>query len=76
MSWFRTGVAEKYRLVQDTYETIKTMMRCAVGVPDYFKVYVGMHQGLAFCPIFLDRLTDEVSQESPWRMMCADDIEL
>ena len=56
----KSGVAEKYvRVVQDMYESWKTMVRCAVGVTEEFKV---------------DRLTDEVREESPWTMMFADDI--
>ena len=54
------------------------MVRCAVGVTEEFKVEVGLHQGSALSPFLfamvMDRLTDEVRQESPWTMMFADDI--
>ncbi|KAK2913101.1 hypothetical protein Q8A73_007214 [Channa argus] len=74
-----SGVAEKYvRAVQDMYESCKTVVRCAVGVTEEFKVEVGLHQGSALSPflfaLVMDRLTDEVRQESPWTMMFADDI--
>ncbi|XP_062865903.1 uncharacterized protein LOC134328668 [Trichomycterus rosablanca] len=75
----KSGVVEKYvRLVQDMYEDSRTVVRCAVGVTDSFKVEVGLHQGSALSPflfaLVMDRLTDEVRQESPWTMMFADDI--
>ena len=44
-------------------------MRCALGVTEDFKVEVGLHQGSALspflCVMVMDRLTDEVRQESP-----------
>ena len=55
-----------------------TVVRCAVGVTEKFKVELGPHQGSALSPflfaVVMDRLTDEVRQESPWTMMFADDI--
>ncbi|KAK2899776.1 hypothetical protein Q8A73_012905 [Channa argus] len=46
-----SGVAEKYvRVVQDMYESCKTVVRCAVGVTEEFKVEVGLHQGSALSP--------------------------
>uniref|UniRef100_A0A3B3HUS4 ribonuclease H n=1 Tax=Oryzias latipes TaxID=8090 RepID=A0A3B3HUS4_ORYLA len=74
-----SGVAEKYvRVVQDMYERSMTVVRCAVGQTEEFKVEVGLHQGSALSPflfaMLMDRLTDEVRQESPWTMMFADDI--
>lgn len=60
------------------YESCKTVVRCAIGVTEELKVEVGRHQGSAFSLFLLakvmDRLTDEVRQESPWSMMFADDI--
>ena len=50
------------------YESSLTVVKCAVGVKDGFKVEAGPHQGLALSLLFAmvtDRLTDEVSQESP-----------
>ena len=45
---------------------------------DTFKVEVGLHQGSALSPFLfameMDRLTDEIRQESQWNMMFADDI--
>ncbi|KAK3548852.1 hypothetical protein QTP70_021037 [Hemibagrus guttatus] len=75
----KSGVAEKYvRVVQDMYERSRTVVRCAVGQTEEFKVEVGLHQGSALSPflfaIVMDQLTEEVRQESPWTMMFADDI--
>ncbi|KAK3549335.1 hypothetical protein QTP70_034565 [Hemibagrus guttatus] len=75
----KSGVAEKYvRVVQDMYERSRTVVRCAVGQTEEFKVEVGLHQGSALSPflfaIFMDQLSEEVRQESPWTMMFADDI--
>ena len=72
-------MTEKYvRVVQDMYGSCKTVARCAMGVTEEFKVEVGLHQGSALSPFLfamvMDRLTDEVRQESPWTMMFADDI--
>ena len=68
-----SGVVEKYvRVLQDMYESCKTVVRCAVGVTEKFKVEVGLHQGSVLSPFLfsmvIDRLTDEVRQESPWTM--------
>ncbi|KAK3514176.1 hypothetical protein QTP70_005260 [Hemibagrus guttatus] len=47
----KSGVAEKYvRVVQDMYERSRTVMRCAVGQTEEFKVEVGLHQGSALSP--------------------------
>ncbi|KAK3559379.1 hypothetical protein QTP86_012788 [Hemibagrus guttatus] len=75
----KSGVAEKYvRVVQDMYERCRTVVRCAVGQTEEFKVEVGLHQGSALSPflfaIVMDQLSEEVRQESPWTMMFADDI--
>ena len=75
----KSQVAEKYvKVVQDMYENSVTTVRCAVGMTEGFKVEVGLHQGSALSPFLfamvMDRLTDEVRQESPWNMMFADDI--
>ena len=63
-------MAEKYvKVVQDMYEDSVTTVRCAVGMTEGFKVEVGLHQGSALSPFLfamvMDRLTDEVRQESP-----------
>ncbi|KAK3530027.1 hypothetical protein QTP86_009918 [Hemibagrus guttatus] len=75
----KSGVAEKYvRVVQDMYERSRTVVRCAVGQTEEFKVEVGLHQGSALSPflfaIVMDQLSEEVRQESPWTMMFADGI--
>ncbi|KAK3535759.1 hypothetical protein QTP70_021074 [Hemibagrus guttatus] len=75
----KSGVAEKYvRVVQDMYERSRTVVRCAVGQTEEFKVEVGLHQGSALSPflfaIVMDLLSEEVRQESPWTMMFADNI--
>ena len=61
------------RLVQDMYESSITVVMCAIGVMDGFKLEVGLHQGSALSPfsfaMVMDRLTDEVRQESLWTMM-------
>ena len=52
-------------------------VRSAVGVTEEFKVEVGLLQGSALSPFLfmvMDRLTDEVRQESPWTMMFTDAI--
>ncbi|KAK3546774.1 hypothetical protein QTP86_001526 [Hemibagrus guttatus] len=75
----KSGVAEKYvRVVQDMYERSRTVVRCAVGQTEEFKVEVGLHQGSALSPFLfamvMDQLSEEVRQESPWTMVFADDI--
>ncbi|KAK3511908.1 hypothetical protein QTP70_027669, partial [Hemibagrus guttatus] len=75
----KSGVAEKYvRVVQDMYERSRTVVRCAVGQTEEFKVEVVLHQGSALSPflfaIVMDQLSEEVRQESPWTIMFADDI--
>ena len=75
----KSGIVEKYvQLVQDMCEGRETVMRCAVGTTESFKVKVGLQQGSALNPflfaVILDRLTDEVRREPPWTMLFADDI--
>ena len=75
----KSGIAEKYvRLVQDMYEGSKTVVSCAVGTTESFKVKVGLHQGSALSPflfaVIMNRLTDELRRESPWTILFADDI--
>ncbi|KAK3568240.1 hypothetical protein QTP86_002002 [Hemibagrus guttatus] len=64
----KSGVAEKYvRVVQDMYERSRTVLRCAVGQTEEFKVEVGLHQGSALSPFLfamvIDQLSEEVRQE-------------
>ncbi|KAK3540058.1 hypothetical protein QTP70_025374 [Hemibagrus guttatus] len=65
----KSGVAEKYvRVVQDMYERSRTVVRCAVGQTEEFKVEVGLHQGSALSPflfaIVMDQLSEEFSSSS------------
>ena len=43
-----------------------------------FEVKVGLHQGTALSPclfaMVMDRMTDDIREETPWTMMFADDI--
>ena len=60
----KSGIQEKYmRLVQGVYEGSETVVRCAIGTTESFKVKVGLHQGSALSPFLfatiIDRLTDE-----------------
>ncbi|KAK3557253.1 hypothetical protein QTP70_026087, partial [Hemibagrus guttatus] len=64
----KSGVAEKHvRVVQDMYERSRTVVRCAVGQTEEFKVEVGLHQGSALSPflfaIVMDQLSEEVTNE-------------
>ena len=66
----KSEIVEKYvRLVQDMYEESETVMRCAIGTTESFKVKVGLYQGSALNPflfaVTMDRLTDEVRREPP-----------
>ncbi|MCJ8737802.1 hypothetical protein PDJAM_G00028250 [Pangasius djambal] len=70
----KSGVAEKYvRVVQDMYERSGTVVRCAVGQTEEFKVEVGLQSPFLFAMV-MDQLSEEVRQESPYTMMFADDI--
>ena len=66
----KSGIVEKYvRLVQDIYEGSKTVVRCAIGTAESFKVKVGLNQGSALSlflfAVIMDRLRDEVRREPP-----------
>ena len=60
------------------YEGSETVVRCAVGTTESFKVKVELHQGSALSPflfaVIMDRLTNEVRRQPPWTMLFADDI--
>ena len=70
---------EKYvRILQGMYKNSVTAVTCSAGLTDSSKVKVGLHQGSALSPFWfamvMDRLTDEITQESPWTMLFADDL--
>ena len=60
------------------YEGSETMVRCAVGTTESFKVKIGLHQGSALSPflfaVIMDRITDEVRRKPLSTMLFADDI--
>ena len=65
----KSGIVEKYvQLVQDMYEGSETVVRCAGGTTESFKVKVGLQQGSALSPflfaVIMDWLTDEVRRET------------
>ena len=75
----KSEIVEKYaQLVQDMYEGSETVVRCAVGTTESFKIKVGLHQGSPLSPflfaVIMDRLTDEVRRETSWTILLADDI--
>ena len=75
----KSGMVEKYvRLVQDIYKRSETVVRCAVGNTESFKVKIELHQGSALSPflfaVIMHWLTDEVKREPPLTMLFADDI--
>ena len=55
------------KLVQDMYEESETVVRCAIGTTESFKVKIGLRQGSALSPflfaVIMDRLTNEVRRE-------------
>lgn len=53
------------RVVGDMHEDRETVVRCAVGVTDMFKVGMELHLSHFLFGILMDRLTDKVRQESP-----------
>lgn len=65
-------------MVQDMYDSCETVVRCSVGVTEEFKVEVRLHQRSALSPflfaLLMDRLVNDVRQNSPWTMMFANDI--
>ena len=66
------------RLVRDMYEGSETVVRCAVGTTESFKIKIGLHQRSVLNPflfaVIMDRLTDEVRRKPTWTMLFADDI--
>ena len=75
----KSEIVEKYvRLVQNMYEGSETVVRCAAGITENFKVKVRLHQGSVLSPflfaVIMDRPTDEVRREPPWTMLFADHV--
>ena len=75
----KSEMVEKYvQLVQDMYKESKTVVRCAVGTTESFKVKVGLHQRSALSPflyaVIMDKLMDKVRSKPLWTMLFADDI--
>ena len=75
----KSGIVEKYvRVIQDKYEESQTVVRCAIGATESFKVKVELNQGSPLSPflfsVTMERLADEVRREPPWTMLFADDI--
>ncbi|KAK3558000.1 hypothetical protein QTP86_005613 [Hemibagrus guttatus] len=68
----KSGVAEKYvRVVQDMYERSRTVVRCAVGQTEEFKVEVGLHQGSALSPfLFAILLAGWNGWRKVWGVRC------
>ncbi|KAK3520207.1 hypothetical protein QTP70_019359 [Hemibagrus guttatus] len=61
----KSGVAEKYvKVLQDMYERSRTVVRCAVGQTEEFKVDVGLHQGSALSPFLFAMVMDQLSEEN------------
>ena len=74
-----SGVAEMYvRIVQDIYDDNTTSVRCVVGVTEGFEVKVGLHRGLDLSrcsfAMVMERMTDEIREETPWTMMFAEAV--
>ena len=66
----KSGIVEMYvQFVQDIYKGNKTVVRCAVGTTESFKVKVGLHQGSALSPflfaVIMDGITDKVRRQPP-----------
>ena len=67
----KSGMGEKYvQLVQDMYEGSETVVRCAIGTTESFKVKVRLHQGSVLSPflfvVIMERLMNEVTREPQW----------
>ena len=56
----------------------ETVVRCAVGTTESFKVKVGLYQETALSPflfaVIMDRITDEVWLEPRWTTLFVDDV--
>ncbi|KAK3545931.1 hypothetical protein QTP70_016970 [Hemibagrus guttatus] len=71
----KSGVAKKYvRVVQDMYERSRTVVRCAVGQTEEFKVEVGLHQGSALSHFLFAIVMDQLSEEV-WSVKLEQEVE-
>ena len=74
----KSEMVEKYvQLVQDMYKGSETVVRCAVGTTESFKVKAGLHQGSTLSPFLFAMIVDKqtrIRREPPWTMLFADDI--
>ena len=76
----KSGIVEKYiQLVQDIVnKESETVVRCAVGSKESFKVKVRLHQGSALSSflfaVIMDKPADKVRREPLWTMLFTDDI--
>ena len=57
-----------------------TTVKSVAGLTEEFKVNVGLHQGSALSlflfAIIMDKLTEDISKDSPWDVLSADDMVL
>ncbi|KAK3529777.1 hypothetical protein QTP86_003214 [Hemibagrus guttatus] len=58
-------VAEKYvRVVRNMYERSRTVVRCALGQTEEFKVEVGLHQESDLSPFLYAMVMDQLSEQA------------
>ena len=72
----KSVMVEKYW--EEYVQGSKTVVRCAIGTTESFKVKVGLHQGSALSlflfAMIIDRQMNKVRRELLWTMLSADDI--
>lgn len=68
------------RAIKDMYNGAKTQVKIGGGDSKHFPVLMGLHQGLTLSPflfaLVMGVLTQEIQDEVPYCMLCADDVEL
>ena len=66
------------RAVQDIHEDSVKVVRCAVGMMEWFRLEVGLHQESTLSPflfaILIGRLADKIREQSSWNMMFTGNI--
>ena len=75
----KSVMVKKYvQLVQNKYKGSETVVRCAAGTTESFKVKVGLHKRSVLssflCAVIMNRITDEIRRKPSWKMLFADDI--